>query len=91
VYLPERRCDLVATLLSPPAPYRAGDPVPDDVLLPRLWPGRAMTRGDLHVVLHRARHDLVRAELDGAALLVRAEGGAATSFRISRDATVIVE
>lgn len=91
VYLPERRCDLVAMLLSPPAPYRAGDFVPDDVLLPRLWPGKTMTRGDLNVVLHRARHDLVRAGLDGAALLARAEGGNATAFRLGRDAAVIVE
>ena len=91
VYLPERRCDLVAALLRPPAPFAAGDFIPDDVLLPRIWPGRAMSRVDLNVLIHRARHDLVRAELDGAALLDRAQGGSATRFRVARDAQVSVE
>lgn len=91
VYLPERRCDLVAALLRPPPPFGPGDFVPDEVLLPRIWPGRAMTRVDLNVLLHRARHDLVRAEIDGAALLARAEGGNATRFRLARDARVSIE
>lgn len=91
LYLPERRCDLVATLLRPPAPFAPGEYVPDDVLLPRIWPGRAMTRVDLNVLLHRARHDLVRAALDGAALLNRAEGGNATRFRMARQARVVVD
>ncbi len=90
VYLPERRCDLVAALLQPPPPFAPGSFVPDEVLLPRIWPGRAMSRVDLNVLIHRARHDLVRAELDGATLLDRAKGGSATRFRMALDARVIV-
>jgi hypothetical protein len=90
VYLPERRCDLVAALLQPPHPFAAGSFVPDELLLPRIWPGRAMTRVDLNVLIHRARHDLVRAELDGATLLDRARGGSATRFRLALDARVSV-
>lgn len=91
VYLPERRCDLVATLLQPPPPFAPGEFVSDEVILPRIWPGRSMTRVDLNVLIHRARHDLVRAELDGAALLDRAEGGNATRFRIARGARISVD
>jgi hypothetical protein len=91
VYLPERRCDLVAALLQPPSPFAPGSFVPDEVLLPRIWPGRTMTRVDLNVLIHRARHDLVRAELDGAALLDRARGGSATRFRMALDARVSVD
>lgn len=91
VYLPERRCDLIAALLRPPAPFAPGEFVPDDVLLPRIWPGRPMTRVDLNVLLHRARQDLLRAELDGATLLPRADGGVATRFVLGRAAQVTVE
>ncbi|HUQ04225.1 MAG TPA: FHA domain-containing protein [Kofleriaceae bacterium] len=90
VYLPERRCDLVAALLQPPDPYEPGDDIPDDVLLPRVWPGKNMTRADLNVLLHRARNDLLRADLDGAALLPRAEGGTATRFLLASRARVTV-
>lgn len=91
VYLPERRCDLVAALLKPPPPFTPGEFVPDEVILPRIWPGRSMTRVDLNVLIHRARHDLVRAEINGAAILDRAEGGNATRFRVARDAQIAVD
>jgi hypothetical protein len=91
VYLPERRCDLVAALLKPPPPFAPGDFVPDEVILPRIWPGRTMSRVDLNVLIHRARHDLVRAEINGAAILDRIEGGNATRFRVARDAQVTVD
>lgn len=90
VYLAERRCDLVAALLQPPDGFRPGDDIPDEAILPRVWPGRAMTRVDLNVLIHRTRHDLVRAGLDGQRLLARAEGGAATRFLIGPDAPVSV-
>lgn len=90
LYLPERRCDLIAALLQPAPPLAPGDDVPDDLLLPRVWPARDMTRVDLNVLLHRARHDLVGAGLDGGALLRRAEGGNATRFVLVRGARVEV-
>lgn len=91
VYLPDRRCNLVATLLQPPRPYRPGELIPDEVVLGRVWPGRVSTRVELNVLLHRARHDLVRADLDGASLLVRADGGNATRFRLAPSADVTIE
>src|SRR5690606_15989531 len=39
-YLPERRCELLALLLQPPAPLAAGELISDEVLLARLWPGQ---------------------------------------------------
>lgn len=90
VYLPERRCDLVAALLQPPAPFAPGDFIPDDVILPKIWPGKAMTRVDLNVLMRRARLDLIRADLDGPNLLVRSDGGTATGFRIAAGARVRV-
>lgn len=81
VYLPDRRCDLVALLLQPPAPLVPGDLVPDDLVLARLWPGQSRSRSDLNVVIHRVRADLLRGELD-AQLIQRAVGGRATRFDV---------
>lgn len=91
VYLAGRRCDLAACLLQPPAPYVLGEPIPDDVLIPRVWPGGTETRSAVGVLLHRLRRDLVHAGLDGVALVVRAEGGGATRFAIPSGASVTVE
>ncbi len=88
VYLAERRCDLIAMLLRPPPPLLAGDYISDDVVLPRLWPGRVMSRVDLNTLLHRVRHDLTQAGLDGASLLRRAPGGNATRFVLASGAIV---
>lgn len=88
VYLAERRCDLIAVLLRPPPPLQAGDYIADDVVLPRLWPGRVMSRVDLNTLLHRVRHDLTQAGLDGASLVRRAPGGNATRFVLATDADV---
>lgn len=88
VYLAERRCDLVAALLQPPGGHAPGDYIADELLLPRIWPGRAMSRGDLNVLIHRTRRDLVRADLDGAKLLPRIPGGNATRFTLAPDARV---
>jgi hypothetical protein len=88
VYLADRRCDLVATLLRPPDGHAAGEFIADDVLIPRIWPSRSMSRGDLNVLIHRTRRDLVRAELDGAKLLPRIPGGNATRFTLARGAHI---
>lgn len=89
VYLPDRRCDLVALLLQPPAPLTPGDLVPDDIVLSRLWPGQTRGRSDLNVVIHRVRADLLRGELD-AQLVQRAVGGRATRFDVEAATVVTV-
>lgn len=91
VYLAGRRCDLAACLLQPPAPHVPGDPIPDDVLIPRVWPGGTETRSAVGVLLHRLRRDLVDAGLDGVALVERVEGGGATRFVVPPGASVTVE
>lgn len=91
VYLSEKRCDLIAALLRPPAPMVAGEFIPDDVLLPRLWPGRTMSRVDLNTLVHRTRQDLTPLGLDPGELLARAPGGGATRFALAPGAIVQFE
>lgn len=88
LYLADRRCDLVATLLRPPDGHAPGDYIADDVLIPRIWPNRAMARSDLNVLIHRTRRDFARADLDGARLLPRIAGGSATRFTLAPGARV---
>ena len=88
MYLPDRRCDLIAGLLQPPAPLAPGDLVPDDVVIGRVWANRAQTNIELNTVLFRARQDLIKADIDGTALIVR-EGGS-IRFSLARGATVKV-
>lgn len=90
IYLADRRCDLVANLLKPPSPYQAGDPVPDEVLLARIWPRRDMSASTLSVLLHRVRKDLVRAGIDGGTVITTAPGGGAVRFTLRRGALVEV-
>ena len=79
VYLPDKRCDLMALLLSPPEPLRAGDFVEDEVLLGRIWGKELKARTDVNVLVHRLRKDLERAGLD-ATWVERQKGGGATRF-----------
>lgn len=75
VYLADRRCDLVASLLQPPPPYAPGEIVSDEVLLDRIWPQQHQGRVDLNTLVFRARKDLVKAGIDGPALIERIGGG----------------
>lgn len=88
VWLADRRCDLVAALLKPPAPYVGGEAVPDEVLLPRIWPGMASGRTELNTLVFRTRRDLVKADLDGGTLIERSPG--AIRFRLTDGAAVHV-
>ena len=79
VYLPDKRCDLMALLLAPPEPLRAGDFVEDEALLGRIWGKELKARTDVNVLVHRLRKDLERAGLD-ASWVERQKGGGATRF-----------
>jgi len=62
VTLAKRRFLLVAALLAPPAPYQAGDYVPDYILVPLVWTkDEVVGRENINVLLHRVRHDLAAA------------------------------
>lgn len=88
-WLADRRCDLVAALLRPPAPYAPGEAVPDELLLPRVWPGAFLGRTELNTLVFRARKDLVKASLDGGALIERRAGS--VRFVLAPHATVRVD
>ncbi len=75
VYLADRRCDLVACLLQPPQPFAPGEVVPDEVLSERIWPQQSQGRVELNTLVYRVRKDLIKAGIDGAALIERVGGG----------------
>jgi hypothetical protein len=90
VYLPGRRYRIVAALAAPPAPFAAGDFVPDSELVPLVWNDTDEVGGrtEINVVLARARQDLVAAGIAATRLLERAPGGRATRIAIPADAVV---
>lgn len=91
IQLYDLRCDLVAALLAPGEPHRAGDWIPDEVLATRIW-GAAAGKGrtNINLVLHRVRHDLDRAGIRGKSLVERAPGGGATRFNLVPGSSVKV-
>ena len=91
VYLPERRAELISLLLAPPEPYAAGELIPDELMLERLWPRQTKTPNDLHVLVHRARKSLVAAGIDGAALIARDPQAGGTRFALAPGANVAIE
>jgi hypothetical protein len=88
VYLPGHRCDLMAVLLQPPAPFRPGDVLDDALVLSRVWPNQARGRVDLNTLIYRLRRDLVAAGIDATAFIRRAAGGGATGVELAPNATV---
>jgi hypothetical protein len=74
-WVPGVRYDVLQALLSPPAPYQAGDPLPDAVLMPLVW-GRQLPsdRKAVVTVLKRLRRDLEKAGLAGSLLVDRSQG-----------------
>lgn len=88
VYLADRRCDLVASLLQPPQPFEPGELVPDETLIERVWPQQSQGRVELNTLVFRTRKDLIKAGIDGAALLERVGGG--VRFRLAPRAAVMV-
>lgn len=90
VWLPQRRCDLVATLLKPPQGLRAGDFVDDAVLISRVWGSEPADRSQLNTLIHRTRFTLSEAGLSGSRIIERAQGGGATRLQLREGAVVRV-
>lgn len=86
--LSDRRSDLVACLLQPPAPYRAGELVPEEVLCARVWPGEERGRTELNSLLYRLREALADDGIDPAPLFERRAG--ALRFCLAPRARVVV-
>jgi hypothetical protein len=91
VYLADRRLDLIAALVRPPAGYAPGEFIPDDVLRPIVWPRNPnVIRSEINVHITRCRKDLLAAGLAGPRLLQRAPGGGATRLALAPGCTIEV-
>jgi hypothetical protein len=91
VYLADRRLDLIAALVRPPAGYAPGEFIPDEVLRPIVWPRNPnVIRSEINVHITRCRKDLLAAGLAGPHLLQRAPGGGATRLAMAPGCTVEV-
>jgi hypothetical protein len=75
LYLADKRCDLVACLLQPSAPYAVGDIIPDTALSARLWGVTRGGRTDINTLVWRVRKDLAAAGMEDVPLLERSRGG----------------
>jgi hypothetical protein len=87
VFVSGLRFDLLLTLLAPRAGLEPGDPVPDAVVLSRVW-GRQQPRDRkaVTILLKRLRADLERGGIDASSLVVHEAGR--SSFRLGRGARV---
>jgi len=88
VWLPQRRCDLVATLLKPPQGVRAGEFIDDPMVISRVWGSDPADRAQLNTLIHRTRVTLSEAGLSGSRLIERAQGGGATRLCLREGAVV---
>ena len=88
VYLPGQRSELMALLLSPPAPYAVGEVLDDELIIQRLWPRSDSTRLDLNTLVYRLRKDLNSAGIDASELVKRAPGGGGTRLSLPPAAQV---
>lgn len=90
VWIAERRFALLICLLDPPTPHRAGEVIPDEIVIQRIWPRQPhKSRVDLNVLVGRLRRDLEEANLS-ASSIARASGGGGTRFLLAEGATVAV-
>jgi hypothetical protein len=89
VFLADRRLDLIVALLRPPAGYRAGEFIPDDVVRAIVWPRKpSVSRPEINMLISRCRRDLLDVGLAGPRLLERAPGGGGTRFALADTATI---
>lgn len=85
----ERRLELLAALLRPPSPYHPGAYIPDAELVRRVWArSDRADASDLTVLVHRLRRDLIKAGMNGVALIAREAGGAGTRFSVRPDTII---
>lgn len=88
VYLADKRCDLVASLLRPIGPYAVGEVIPDAALSARLWGASRGGRTDINTLVWRVRKDLAAAGMEDVPLLERCRGG--VRLRVAEGARVSV-
>jgi len=90
--LSELRARLVGILLKPPTPLCAGEFVPDEIVLPGVWPRQPdRSHYDVNTLVHRLRKDLLRAGASPTRFVERARGGGGTRFCVDPRSVVTVE
>jgi len=90
VQLSELRFSLLAALLQPDG-LSPGDFVPDEQILPRLWPNQpGKGHVDLNLLIHRVRKNLLKAGVNPFLVLERSKNGHATRFRVEPDAQITI-
>ena len=92
VELSELRFSLIAALLRPGRGLQVGDFIPDDIVIPGIWPSRPEKgHTDLNLLLHRVRKNLLKAGINPFQVLERSKkGGYATRFRVQEGAQVSI-
>jgi hypothetical protein len=88
VYLADRRCELIASLMQPPQPYGVGELIPDEVIIAKLWGESRGGRTDLNTLVWRLRKDLAEAGLEDVTLFARMNGGLRLLFGEGAPVTV---
>jgi len=91
VLLPELRSRFFAALLSPPHPYVAGEFIPDELLLPLIWPhGPSRDHMDLRALVRRVRKTLLKAGIGPTRILETLQVDGVTRFRLAPGAAARV-
>jgi pSer/pThr/pTyr-binding forkhead associated (FHA) protein len=89
-WLAEKRAELLNTLMRPPAPYKPGDVIPDDVLIDVLWPkDLSKSRVELNGLIYHTRRALLKKGIDGYVLIVKKGGGVTLGVSASTELTTI--
>lgn len=92
VFLHDRRLDFLMALLRPPPGYQPGDFIPDEAVIPIVWPRNpGASRTDINVLILRCRKELVEAGLAGPRLIERAPTGGATRIALAPGAIVVLQ
>ena len=91
VQFSELRARLLAALLQPTQGFVAGDFIPDEQLINRIWPRQSnKDRVDLNTLIHRTRKTLEKECVSGSKFLQRSRGGHATRFLLAPNAQISV-
>jgi hypothetical protein len=91
VDLSELRCRLLAVLLQPGEGLAPGDFVPDEQVLPRVWPREpGRDHYDMNTLIHRLRKALLKAGVPPDHVIERSPQGGATRAVLASGATAEV-
>jgi hypothetical protein len=92
IELSELRFSLIILLLRPGRGHEVGGFVPDDIVIPGIWPSQSQKdHTDLNLLLHRVRKNLLDAGVNPFQLIERPKKGYATRFRVHTSTDIRIE